>query len=42
MARQRGTSGRQVRSDGRLGAVGARGELGAGAEAEAECYVCVH
>ena len=34
MARQRGTSGRQVGSDGGSGAVGARGEPGARAEAE--------
>ena len=38
MARQRGTSGRRVRSSGGLGAVGvtSRGELGAGAEGERE------
>ena len=36
MARQRGTSGRQVGSDGGSGAVGARGEPGARAEGERE------
>ena len=36
MARQCGTSGRRVRSDGRSGVVGARGEPGAGAEGERE------
>ena len=36
MACQRGTSGKQVGSDGRSGAVGIRGEAGAGAEAEGE------
>jgi len=36
VVRQRGTSGRWVGSDGRLGAVGARGEPGAGAEGEQE------
>ena len=36
MAHQRGTSGRQVGSDGGSGAVGARGEPGAGAEGERE------
>ena len=36
MAHQRGTSGRQVRSNGGSGAVGARGELGAEAEGEWE------
>ena len=36
MARQRSTSGRWVGSDGRSGAVGARGEPGARAEGERE------
>ena len=36
MARQCSTSGRRVGSDGGSGAVGARGELGAGAEGEQE------
>jgi len=36
MARQRGTSGRQVGSDGGSGAVGPMGEPGAGAEGEQE------
>ena len=36
MARQRGTSGRRVGSDGGSGAVGARGEPGSRAEGERE------
>ena len=36
VARQRGTSRRQVGSDGGLGAVGARGKLGAEGEWEAK------
>ena len=36
MARQRGTSGRRVGSDGRSGAVGARGKPGVPAEGERE------
>jgi len=36
VACQRGTSGRQVGSDGRSGVVGARGEPGVGAEGEWE------
>jgi len=36
MVRQRGTSGKQVRSDGGSGAVGARGEPGAEGEQEWE------
>jgi len=39
MACQHGTSRRRVGSDGRSGAVGARGELGAGAEGEREAEV---
>ena len=43
VARQRGTSGRQVGSNGGSGAVGvtSRGELGAGAEGEQEVEVVV-